>query len=109
MRTIKQTPIRNLQHVKKFLAFALSKVGYGFHPDTSFADYMFTIGRHSIFRNHDAAVLDLMLSQCFIYCEENRHNIYKLTLDQLNRRLFLDDKWGVKLMTKRESKKLRGL
>jgi hypothetical protein len=109
MRTIKQTPIRNLQHVKKFLALALSKVGYGFHPDTSFADYAFTIGRGPLFSSHNAAVLDMMLSQCFIYCEENGHNIYKLTLDQLNRRLFLDDKWGVKLMTQKQSKKVRGL
>jgi hypothetical protein len=79
--------IENMLHVKRALKVFYNAVGVAFDPNTSFYDYKFAgVATHYCFDAAKASKLDLMVSQCFIVCEENKANFFELCFYELRDR-----------------------
>lgn len=78
--------INDEQSIRAFLKLCIVDLGLGrgFHPDTPFADYVYTAGADKdqlVFTKPQAKALDKALKQCFEKCSELNIDIYEIGLN----------------------------
>ena len=59
----------------------ISLVGIGFHPDTDFKDYVFTVSGEPIFNSQAIKKLNAQLQECFDLCTKYDLDIYEISLN----------------------------
>jgi hypothetical protein len=86
---LKEKPMRTMKEVKKFLKDMFKLLGPALSPDVSFCDYYHRVVGSNLFSDRPvftverAVAYDLQLQQCFILCEENKENVYKIMFEML--------------------------
>ena len=74
--------LQTADDVRYFFIPMISAIGYGFHPDTRFADYVDSEGKPT-FSARDAVRLDIMMERVFHVAEEEGFDVYELALSLL--------------------------
>jgi hypothetical protein len=67
--------------VRKFFLYLLNVKGLNFHPDTPFADYVYTNSKTPFFTKEEASRLDKMMEKAFLICEYDGVDIYGIGLE----------------------------
>lgn len=76
--------IKTAADVKMFFYFLIEYERLNFHPDTDFRDYIDLESDDPLFNSDEIEHYNSLLDSCFSICEEERIDIYNLSIQVLN-------------------------